>query len=100
MNSEKKHFFMKLIPPRSTFMIDMTDAEKATMQQHVIYWAKLLEKGTAIAYGPVLDPKGGYGVGVICVDTDEELQQLMANDPANGLNKYEFAPMKAVYKQR
>ena len=100
MNSEKKHFFMKLIPPRSTFMIDMTDAEKATMQLHVIYWAKLLEKGTAIAYGPVLDPKGGYGVGVICVDTDEELQQLMANDPANGLNKYEFAPMKAVYKQR
>jgi uncharacterized protein len=100
MNSEKKHFFMKLIPPRSTFMMDMTDAEKAIMQQHVIYWAKLLEKGTAIAYGPVLDPKGGYGVGVICVDTDEELQQVMANDPANGLNKYEFTPMMAVYKQR
>ena len=99
MSSEKKHFFLKLIPPRSTFMMDMTDDERGIMQQHVQYWAKLLERGTAIAYGPVLDPKGGYGIGVVCVDTDEELQLVMANDPANGLNKYEFTPMKAIYKQ-
>jgi hypothetical protein len=44
MSAEKKHFFVKLIPPRSTFMMDMTDAEKATMQQHVVYWSKLLDK--------------------------------------------------------
>ena len=99
MSPDRKHFFVKLIPPRSTFMMDMTDAEKATMQQHVVYWSKLLDKGNAIAYGPVLDPKGGYGVGIICVDNDEELQQLIANDPANGLNKYEYTPMKAVYKE-
>jgi len=65
MSAEQKHFFVKLIPPRVTFMMDMTDAEKAIMQQHVVYWSKLLEKGTAIAYGPVLDPKGPYGVGII-----------------------------------
>lgn len=99
MSSEKKHFFVKLIPPRPTFVMDMTDSEKAIMQQHVVYWAGLLEKGNAIAYGPVLDPNGAYGVGVICVDSDEELQQLIANDPANGLNRYEYSPMRAVYKQ-
>jgi len=99
MSNEKKHFFVKLVPPRATFMMDMTDAEKAIMQQHVVYWGKLLEKGMAIAYGPVLDPKGAYGVGIICVDTDDELQEMIANDPANGLNKYEYAPMRAVYKQ-
>ena len=98
MSSEKKHFFLKLLPPRSSFMMDMTDAERAIMQQHVQYWGQLLQKGTAIAYGPVLDPKGGYGVGIICVDTDEELRQVLKDDPANGLNKYEFAPMKAIYK--
>jgi len=99
MSAEQKHFFVKLIPPRATFMMDMTDPEKAIMQQHVVYWSKLLEKGTAIAYGPVLDPKGSYGVGIICVNTDDELQQLIVNDPANGLNKYEYTPMNAVYKQ-
>ena len=98
MSSEKKHFFVKLVPPRPTFIMDMTDSEKATMQEHIVYWRTLLEKGTAIAYGPVLDPKGAYGVGVLCVSTDDELQQVIANDPANGLNKYEFAPMRAVYK--
>ena len=99
MSSEKKHFFVKLIPPRSTFITDMTDPEKSIMQQHVIYWGELLEKGIAIAYGPVLDPKGAYGVGVLCVNSDDELQQVIINDPANGLNRYEFAPMMAVYKQ-
>ena len=99
MSTEQKHFFVKLIPPRATFMMDMTDAEKAIMQQHVVYWSKLLETGKAIAYGPVFDPKGGYGVGIICVYSDDELQQLVANDPANGLNKYEYTPMKAIYKQ-
>jgi len=98
MSSEKKHFFVKLVPPRPTFVMDMTDSERAVMQQHVVYWGKLLENGIAIAYGPVLDPQGAYGIGVLCVKTYEELQQVIADDPANGLNKYEFAPMRAVYK--
>lgn len=98
MSPDKKHFFVKLIPPRPTFIIDMSDSEKATMQQHVAYWGQLLERGIAIAYGPVLDPKGAYGVGVLCVKSDEELQQVFAEDPSNGLNKFEFVPMRAVYK--
>ncbi|HMG93616.1 MAG TPA: YciI family protein [Chryseolinea sp.] len=99
MSSEKKHFFVKLVPPRATFIMDMTDAERAIMEQHKMYWGELLEKGTAIAYGPVLDPKGAFGVGVICVNTNDELQQVIANDPANGLNKYEYAPMMAFFKR-
>ena len=99
MSSEKKHFFVKLVPPRSTFIMDMNENEKDIMQKHVVYWAELLEKGIAIAYGPVLDPQGAFGVGVLCVDSEEEFQQLIADDPANGLNKFEYAPMRAVYKQ-
>jgi hypothetical protein len=94
----KKHFFLKLNPPRPTFMMDMTGEEKSIMQQHVAYWDSLLNDGTAIVYGPVMDPKGGYGAGVVSVDSDEQLNQVLANDPANGLNKYEYYPMKAVYK--
>lgn len=78
--------------------MEMSDSEKAIMQQHVVYWGNLLEKGIATAYGPVLDPKGAYGIGVLCVQSDEELQDVIAGDPANGLNKYEYSPMRAVYK--
>ena len=99
MNTDKKHFFLKLNPPRPSFTMDMTDEEKKIMQSHVEYWRILLNKGIAIAYGPVFDPKGGYGVGIISVDNDEQLENLMKNDPANGLNHYEFYPMRAVYKQ-
>lgn len=95
---DKKHYFLKLNPPRPTFMTDMTDDEKKIMHQHVAYWSDYVNNGTIIVFGPVLDPKGGYGVGIVAVESEEELQQLIANDPANGLNKYEFYPMRAVTK--
>jgi uncharacterized protein YciI len=86
----KKYYFLKLNPPRASFMMDMTDEEKATMQKHVAYWSTYVQDGTVLALGPVADPKGGYGIAIIRVDSDEQLQQLIANDPANGLNKYEY----------
>ena len=94
----KKHFFLKLLPPRSTFMKDMTPDERLIMQSHVAYWTSLIQSGTAIVFGPVFDPGGGYGVGVVAVESEEQLGQLIANDPANGLNKYEYYPMMAVVK--
>lgn len=99
MNTEKKEFFLKLHPPRATFMMDMNDEERSIMHQHVQYWSTLLERGIAIVYGPVLDPKGGFGAGVVTVNSEEELTKLIDNDPANGLNRYEYYPMKAVYRR-
>jgi|SRR5687768_12370467 len=95
----KQNFFLKLNPPRPTFMMDMTGDEREIMQKHVSYWTSLLDEGTAIVFGPVFDPKGGYGAGVVSVDNEEHLKKIIANDPANGLNKYEFYPMRAVFKQ-
>jgi uncharacterized protein len=95
----KQNFFLKLNPPRPTFMMDMTADEKTVMQKHVAYWTSLLEEGTAIVFGPVFDPKGGYGAGVVLVDSEEHLKKIIEKDPASGLNKYEFYPMRAVFKQ-
>jgi hypothetical protein len=95
----KKHFFLKLLPPRSTFVTDMTPEEKVIMQNHVGYWTALLNSGVAILFGVVLDPSSGYGVGVVSVDSDDHLKQIISNDPANGLNKYEYYPMRAMFKQ-
>jgi hypothetical protein len=36
----------------------MTEAERNVMQEHAIYWKGLIDRRTAIVFGPVLDPKG------------------------------------------
>ena len=99
MSTEKKNFFLKLNPPRTSFMMDMTAEEKGVMQKHVAYWTPYVNDGTVIVLGPVMDPNGGYGIAVVRVDSDEDLQQLLANDPANGMNSYEYYPMRAVTKK-
>jgi hypothetical protein len=80
-------------------MQDMKPEEKEIMQRHVAYWAPYVQDGTVIVLGPVMDPKGGFGIAVVQVDNDELLQKLLASDPANGLNSYECYPMRAVTKQ-
>jgi uncharacterized protein len=100
MSTDKKSYFLKLNPPRSSFMKDMTEAERIIMQKHVAYWDEYVQDGTVIVLGPVLDPKGGYGIAVVKVDDLKQLEDLIAADPANGLNSYEYYPMRAVTKRQ
>jgi uncharacterized protein YciI len=81
-------------------MVDMTNEEKQIMHQHVAYWKPYVEDGTVIVLGPVMDPKGGYGVAVVEVESEEQLKRLIDNDPANGLNRYEYHRMRAVIKEK
>ena len=76
----KRHFLIKLIPPRPSFAQDMTNEEKQLMQRHVAYWTGLVETGVALVFGPVADPAGSYGIGVVEVE-EEHVADLTANDP-------------------
>ncbi len=76
------HFFCKLTPPRATFPGDMTDAEREVMRQHVAYWSGLVAKRTAILFGPVADPHGGYGVAVVDAADESRVRELTGRDPA------------------
>jgi uncharacterized protein YndB with AHSA1/START domain len=76
-----KFFMCKLIGPRPTFPADMTPVERAAMLEHVAYWTELMGKGTAIVFGPVAEPSGVWGLGVIRVSTPAEVEALTANDP-------------------
>ena len=76
-----KYFFCKLTPPRPTFAIDMTDAERQLMREHVAYWSDLAAKGSAIVFGPVADPQGGYGVAVIEAPDEATVRELSIHDP-------------------
>lgn len=93
---DKMHYTLYLNPPRPSFMQDMTGEERAVMQKHIVYWNELMAQGKVLAFGPVLDPNGVYGLGIVEVDNEEQVKTMIANDPANGLNKYEYYLMKAV----
>ena len=93
---DKKFFALYLLPPRPDFALTMSNEERGIMMKHVEYWTDLMNKGKVVVFGPVMDPKEIYGLGVVKVDTDSELKSLIDNDPANGLNQYEFFPMRAV----
>jgi len=77
----KRHFLIKLIPPRPSFPLDMTKEERQLMQEHVAYWTKLAESGIALLFGPVSDPAGSYGIGVVEVEQEKDIAALTANDP-------------------
>jgi hypothetical protein len=92
----KKYFALKLNPRRPDFAQTMTEEERAIMQQHVTYWQDFMNKGKVIVFGPVLDPNAVYGLGVLSVDNEQEVNDFIANDPAGKINNYEYHPMLAV----
>jgi uncharacterized protein YciI len=95
---DKKHFVIYLIPSRPDFAQTMTDEERNIMLQHVAYWKTYLDQGVMLVFGPVFDPKGGYGLGIVAVDDEKQLLDLIEKDPASRINKYEHYPMRAVTK--
>lgn len=96
---DKKHYSVKLIPSRPTFAMDMTDDERAIMNEHGLYWRSKMAQGLVVVFGPVLDPKGVYGLGIISAENDKQVHAFMAADPAVQLNTYEFHQILAVVKE-
>jgi hypothetical protein len=74
-------YLYRLTPPKPDFPADMSEAEGAAMQRHFGYWADLMNRGAAVAFGPVADPKGTYGIAVLTVAGEAEARALCANDP-------------------
>lgn len=87
------YFFIRTQNPRPTFHLDMTTEERSIMEKHVAYCSQKATQGIAIVFGPVMDPKGVYGIGVYQVRDEAEMRQILEHDPANGLLQYEVLPM-------
>jgi len=73
---------VKIVPPRSTFHADISESENAKMREHFGYWSDLTQKRMAITFGPVFDPAGVFGMGVLETETEDEARALAAADPA------------------
>jgi len=92
------YIFCKANNPRPTFHLDMTPEERDIMGHHVTYWTAKAQAGQALLFGPVLDPKGVFGIGVYEVNDEEEFRTWLEEDPANGLLTYEFYPMPRLVR--
>jgi uncharacterized protein YciI len=92
-------FFSRLIPPRSTFPFDMKSVEREAMARHAEHWQTQARRGVAIAFGPVFDPKGAFGIGIAETDSEEDLRALWEADPVIAADlgfTYEIHPMPSV----
>ncbi len=94
-----KYFLYRLNSPRPSFPADMTSAEAALMQKHVGYWSNLMAQGKVLAFGPVADPRGSYGIGIIQLEENVEPRTLGDNDPviqAGAGFTFEIHPMPRI----
>lgn len=90
------HYLCKLLAPRPTFPADMTPTEGAAMQAHMAYWAEHMARGAVLAFGPVADPAGAWGLGLLQVEDEAELKGFLDNDPVIQANlgfRTEYLPM-------
>jgi uncharacterized protein YndB with AHSA1/START domain len=89
-------FVCRLIAPRATFAMDMNAAEAEMMREHEGYWKGLLDKGEVVVFGPVGDPSGPWGLGVVRAANEAAVNALRDGDPAIRAGRgfrYEILPM-------
>ena len=67
----KQYFALYLLPSRPDFAMTMSDEERGIMMKHITYWTELMNQGKVLAFGPVMDPKEIYGLGIISADSED-----------------------------
>ena len=84
-------FLFRLIPPRADFAQTMTAEEQQAMAEHMEYWQELLTAGRVVVYGPVADPEGVWGMGVLRAADRAEVLAIGERDPSvtAGVNTFE-----------
>jgi uncharacterized protein YciI len=89
-------FFCRLNPPRADFAQTITEAERALMGQHAAYLTALQEQGKVVLFGPVGDPKGAWGLGILECADEADARGITANDPTVKSNRgfsYDVLPI-------
>jgi uncharacterized protein YndB with AHSA1/START domain len=89
-------FLCRLLPPRPTFALDMNAGERAVMGEHANYWRQHMREGRVVVFGPVADPAGPWGMGIVRAKDAGEVRAFADRDPtiASGLGfQWEILPM-------
>lgn len=94
-----KAFYAKLLPPRPDFAQTLSMTEVLRMQDHRAYLRTFIEKGWIVAFGPVGDPAGFFGISIWEVPDDVDVAAICAADPAIEAKvgvRYEIHPMPSL----
>ncbi|MBP0444580.1 hypothetical protein J8J14_07270 [Roseomonas sp. SSH11] len=75
------YFLFRLLPPRPSFPADMTAEEGELMGTHAEYWRGLMAQGQVVAFGPVADPRGVYGLCILQAPDAGAAAALVEGDP-------------------
>lgn len=96
--SALRYFLCRLIPPRSDFATTLTPDERALMREHGGYWTKHMDAGAVIVFGPVADPAGDWGIGIVRGADISFVEALRDGDPVMRVPgfRYEIMPMHAA----
>ena len=92
------YYVFRLIPPRPTFHLDMSDDERAIMAQHAEYWQRKIDAGEVIVYGPVIVTGTSWGLGVFAAGSEDDARTVIESDPAiaSGMATHELGAMAAT----
>jgi uncharacterized protein YciI len=92
-------FVLRLMAPRPTFALDMTDDEREIMGRHAAHWKPYLDANAMVVFGPVLDGTGSYGLAVVETDDEDALRAFAAQDPVvtTGTASFEIGTMLAGF---
>ncbi len=69
------------------------------MQAHATYWRALVSEGKAVAAGPVSDPGGNFGIGILELPEGVDPLHLVEADPAISARagfSFEVRPMMSA----
>lgn len=93
------YFFMRLVPPRSTFPHDGTGEEMAAMKRHAEYWHQNALAGSAVVVGPVFEGEGAFGIAIVEVADQAAARALADTDPIITSDfgfRFDVLPMPSV----
>jgi uncharacterized protein YndB with AHSA1/START domain/uncharacterized protein YciI len=101
LEGDSRYFLLRLIAPRPTFAQDMTADEREVMTAHGKYLAGKLAEGSVLAFGPVMDPAGAWGMGLVRAPDEAAARAITAADPvilSNRGFRYDILPIaRLVY---
>ena len=69
------------------------------MERHAAHWQSFIDSGQMVVFGPVVDPTGSWGLGVVEAEDEDELRAFAAGDPAvtTGTAKVEIGKFLAGF---
>jgi uncharacterized protein YciI len=91
-----KLFLFRLLPPRADFAHTLTPEEQDAMARHEAYWQELRSAGRVVVFGPVADPEGVWGLGVVRARSQEEVIALADKDPVIAAGIATFDVMEII----